>query len=756
METKQNIQFDLMKSLQIIYRRKWLISAIMLVVISIISFINQLSTPIYRAKTTIVFEEQNGPSASINPFKISFNKNFITKQLEEIKSRSLAEEVAKELPEDVINTFEFPDEISPGFRIENLIAYQIRENISASSVNNSEVIKIEVEANDPNAAETIANTITEVLSKRSVDVKSQESNNVREIIENQLTNYKQKLDDAESALKNFKEQSNVTAIEKEADEIFNRITEAEIKYNQAKSNLDAANKRYSFIQGKLAKERKDLIPSITKITSPWAQQLKQQLVDLEVQYTTLKLKEYAENHPKMQELNRQIQETKSNLMKESLKIASGENVLDPISQIQRFMEELITLEIEIQTYQAQEKTLKNIIYAYKRTLNTIPDKELRLAQHLRDKEVNENIYKMLLQKREEARIAQAEKIGNIRIIDPARASKNPIRPRKILNLILGVIFGSLIGIGLAFLLESFNHTIKSVEEVEQLTKLNVISTIPRIKITNHNGIHKNGNTRKRAIDITTKLIAEYNPLSIESEAFRRLKTSLQLNANNTLVKKILITSSNPAEGKSLIISNLCITTAQMGLKTLLIDADLRKPVLHTIFQRKNEPGLTDLIISNMSNKSNNLLFKEKTFNIEDANIFSCISATKIANLDLLPCGAIPLAPSEILNSKYMETLLEDLDLRYDIIFIDTPPINVVADARILNAKVDGSILVIKAESTTSSDIETAVKLLKIEDNIIGIVVNCFDIHNGDYYYYSDHLLGKRVREHKKSNLLFLQ
>ena len=92
METKQNIQFDLMKSLQIIYRRKWLISAIMLVVISIISFINQLSTPIYRAKTTIVFEEQNGPSASINPFKISFNKNFITKQLEEIKSRSLLED----------------------------------------------------------------------------------------------------------------------------------------------------------------------------------------------------------------------------------------------------------------------------------------------------------------------------------------------------------------------------------------------------------------------------------------------------------------------------------------------------------------------------------------------------------------------------------------------------------------------------------------------------------------------------------------
>lgn len=743
METRQDIQFDLTKTVQIILRRKWLILGTLLGVLLLVMVYNQLATPIYKAGTTIVFEELNTPTASISSFRIAFNKNFIIKQVEEIKSRSLAEEVVKALPEDVKNMFPLPKKVTPDFNRDWFVANEIKQGISVSSINESEVIKIEVEACTPQAAEVIANTIAEVLKKRKMSVKKEESSQVREIIEAQLVNFKQQLDSAETALKDFKEQSKVTVINQEAGEIFKRITEAEIVYNQAKANLDAAEKRFSFIQEKLARERQDLVPSITKITSPWAQKLKAQLVDLEVQYTTLKLQDYPENHPKMQQLQKQIAETKNNLKTESLKIAAGESIIDPISQIEKLMEESVTLEIEIQTYQAQEKTLRNVIYNYKQNLSTLPDKELHLAQLLRDKEVNEKIYTMLLQKREEAKIAEAEKVGNIRIIDPAMAPTSPIKPRKTLNLVIGIIFGLVSSLTLIFFLEFMDKSIKTVEDVEQLAELGVLGIIPKINLQNLLTTDINILKDKRAAEIACKMITDYNPCSPESEAFRNLKANLQLAKIGSPKKTVLITSANPGEGKSLLVSNLGIITAQMGLRTLLIDADLKKPILHKVFQKKIRPGLVDIVLTNAFMSV----------------VYEVIAATPFKNLDILTSGTIPLASSEIIASGMIKDVLGELKHHYDIILIDTPPINIVADAGILNASVDGSMLVVRSSRTSTRDMKNAIKLLKItQDNLLGIVLNCKDSSNGyskNYYHYLDNSNGTRVRENKKAQILTL-
>ena len=221
-------QIDFTRVFKVLDRRKWLIISCLIGVLGSVIALNHLATPIYKADTTIVFEEQKGPAASINPFKISLTKSFITNQIEEIKSRSLSEEVRDELPVAILNTFKLPKNPEPEFNKENYIARVIQKNISASSITNSEVIKIEVEANSPIAAKVIANTIAEVLRKRNLDVRREETSNVRQIIEDQLSSFKKQLDNAEIALKDFKENSKVTVIDKEAEEIFKRITEAEI------------------------------------------------------------------------------------------------------------------------------------------------------------------------------------------------------------------------------------------------------------------------------------------------------------------------------------------------------------------------------------------------------------------------------------------------------------------------------------------------------------------------------------------------
>jgi len=794
MTIEQTDEFDLNKPLRVLFQRKWLILSCLIGVLSSIIFLNYRTIPIYKADTTIIFEEQRGTAASINPFKISLTKRFITNQIEEIKSRSLSEEVYNALPISIINTFPLPQKPKPDFNKDEYITRKIQKNMSASSVTNSEVIKIEVEAYSPISAKIIANMVAEVLKRRNLEVRREETSNVREIIEEQLVTFKKQLDDAEIGLKNFKELSQVTVIDKEAEEIFKRITEAEIVYNQAKTNLDAAQKRYAFIQDKLAQERKDLIPTITKITSPWAQKLKEQLVELEVQYTTLKVQDYSDDHPKMLKLKQQIDETKENLKKESLKIAAGENIVDPISQIQKFMEESIALEIEIQTYRAQEHALKEVIEDYKRNLNTLPDKELRLVQLMRDKEVNEKIYLMLLQKREEAKIAEAERIGNIRIIDPAQVPTNPVKPRKKLNLLLGLILGSVMGIGLAFVLEYLDNSVKTVEEAEQISELSVLGTIPQIKTTIKNTTVKNlkKQGQRRTSEMISKLITAQNLKSPESEAFRSLRTNLQFTAIDSPLTTILITSSNPNEGKSLITANLSITTAQMGLKTLLVDADLRKPILHTLLQIKSEPGLIDIITAtrDLTYKTNigvvedqdvsdgfdivdqyksdhtkiKLQHIQQVVNLKNAMehndvelinsaIRNFVTPTHIDNLDILPCGRIPPNPSEILASRAMSIIFHELKKLYDAIFIDTPPINVVTDAGILGSIVDGSILVIKSGSSTTKDIQRAKSLLKkAQAKMLGLVVNFIDKQNGysNYYdyYFSDNNDEKKIKKYR--------
>ena len=728
-KTQQDIQFDLNKLILILLRRKWFILGCILITIFGAFGYNHFYRPIYRAQTTIVFDQQNSSSSIINPFRNIINKSFIINQMEEIKSRSLAEEVMHSLPQGILNTFSLPKNQSPDFDKESYITYLLQQKISVRAIPNSEVIKIAAEAYTPIAAKVIANTISEVYQQRNLDVKRKETTNVRKIIDNQLLTFKGQLDSSEIALKTFKERSGVTVIEKEAEEIQKRLTEAEIVYNKTISDLSAAKGRLGFIQKKLAQERKDLQPSITKITSPWTKKLKQQLVDLQEQYTKLQLQNYSNNHPIMQKLGDKIKRTKKNLLKESLKIASGENIVDPISQIQKFMEESISLEIEIQTFKAQERTLRAIINSYKNNLHTLPNKELRHARLSRGKQVNEEIYRMLLQKKEEAKITEAEKVANIRIIDIAKTPTIPYRPHKRLNLFIGAVLGFILGISLTFVIELLDDTIKTVEEAERVTELSVLGTMPTIKtkIKNVNLKLVKKQQGKKAVELITKLITFYDPYSVESEAFQYIRRNLLLNGLNKDKQTILVTSANPNEGKSIITANLAITTAQSGLKTLLIDADLRRPVLHIMFQMNKKPGLTDFLVSEKSN----------------------IASTKVENLDLLSSGVIPKDSSEIFVTLSKMSFIQELQNQYDVIFIDTPPVNIFNDAGIISPLIDGSVFVIKARKTLAKDIFKAKQILrKTKSNIIGLVINNLDSDNSysKYYeYYQKDFAGKTER-----------
>ena len=238
-----------------------------------------------------------------------------------------------------------------------------------------------------------------------------------------------------------------------------------------------------------------------------------------------------------------------------------------------------------------------------------------------------------------------------------------------------------------------------------------------------------------------ELISHNNPKSPVSEAYRVLRTNIQYSSIDKPIKTILVTSSGPGEGKTTTIANLAITFAQFGSKVLLMDADMRKPRVHKVFQLSNKDGLSNLLATH-------------------GNYTEFVKTTEIPNLSVLPCGVIPPNPSELLASKAMKNFISKMSEVYDIVLIDAPPIGAVTDAAILSAIVDGTVLVASSGVVATYALERAKELLdKVNANILGVVLNRMKKsldQNYGYYYYDyntadDDNVDSAVKQKKKKN-----
>lgn len=726
---RQATFYDLVNTL---LRRKWVVVICLFGVLAPIIYYNQTSPPVYEAETSIVFEETKEPIPTFDLSQVIYRKSFITNQIEEIKSRTLSEEVASTLPKTVLETFKIPNPPPHGLTRKKFVAQVIRKNISAEPVRDADIIKIGVQANNAMSAAIIANTVGDVLKVRRLKVKREEVSAIREFIETQLEVTRGQLLNAEQALKDFKEKNKVTYLDQESREVLRGMTEVEVLYTRAKADREETEQRLSYVNEKIAEQRREIVPSITDVTSPWAQKLKTQLVDLEVQYTTLQVQGYPEDHPQVIKIKDQIEQTKQSLTREMLKIAEGEDIIEPLSQIQNFLEESVSLGVDLHAYRAREDALKRIVDSYDKRLQTLPEKELQLAQLTRAKDVNNRIYMMLLEKGEEARITEAGKISNIRVIDPAEIPRKPVKPRKRLNLILGIIVGLTVGVGLAFFTESLDTSLKTIEDVEAATGLSILGSIPTIK--------KKGKFEDEAGRVSAHLVTHIAPRSAAAEAYRSLRTSIQFASPDEPLKTILITSAGPKEGKTLTVANLGITTAQLGAKTLMLDSDLRRPMLHRLFNSTKEPGLTNALT-------------------ESIELTDTIHETEIDNLWVMTCGTLPPNPAELLSSKRMKKLLTELKERFDIVILDSPPVIAVTDAVVLSSEVDGMALVIQSGETSEDAVLRARTLLEnVHAKIIGAVLNNVQIERlygryGYYYHYYHYYTheGEKTKKRERSN-----
>lgn len=299
------------------------------------------------------------------------------------------------------------------------------------------------------------------------------------------------------------------------------------------------------------------------------------------------------------------------------------------------------------------------------------------------------------------------KVENIQIIDKAPLSRNPVSPRKMLNIAIGTVLGFMIGVFATFVLEYLDNTYKTPEDIEKGLHLPVLGAIPEIT------------SRGRETIVRT------NPKSPISEAFRTMRTNIQFTNIDKEMRLLAVTSSAPSEGKSTITSNLAISLSQEDKKVLLVDCDLRKPKMHKIFSVLNTQGLTSILMGANT--------------IED----TVLRSPHIDGLSIITSGPVPPNPSELLNSKKMKEFLDRVKEDYDMVILDTPPIGPVTDSAVVSTLVDGTLLVIKAGETEIEKVDYAKELLdKVNANIVGAVLNNIPMKNGkggygymEYYSY---------------------
>ncbi|MFH1783729.1 MAG: polysaccharide biosynthesis tyrosine autokinase [bacterium] len=439
----------------------------------------------------------------------------------------------------------------------------------------------------------------------------------------------------------------------------------------------------------------------------------------------------------------------------------GDEVKD-IRMAEPIQKKLINLEFELATL-LQKYTekyplviqLKDEIKNLETQLAGLSNKELEYARLIREVEVSKKLYSMLKEKLEEARITEAQKVGDVSMVNPAMPG-SAIGANKRLGLFVGAIIGIIAGIALAFIFETLDTSIGTIEDVEQLVNLPVLGTIP--SITSKEKEAKNFLSKFKIQFLPVKkdaseetygrLIVHYKPLSPISEAYRNIRTNLKIGPSQ---KTFLITSAGPAEGKTTVLTNLGLTIAQKGLKTLLVSSDLRRPVLARTFGINREPGLNEIVTGTAS--IDEALKNISDIMLGDMKLDDIMQGPGIENIYILPSGHLPHNPTEILESTELANVIEELKKRFDVILFDSPPILPVTDASLLVSKVDRVILCYEVGRTARGALLRAKSQLEsVGAKILGVVLNQINPQTEvmtPYSYYKYRYYGKKDESGEK-------
>lgn len=736
-EIEKDTHIDVLAYLKVLWRRKLVMGTAVGATLIFTIIYTLLSPKIYEAITSILI--QPAPEGT-EPFFSTWEymgarDNFVQNQSQILKSRTNLKLVVDKIKE------EHGDKNLPILSNPSPIMF-LAYNIIVKPVERTDIIRVLVHSTDPVEAAVIANAVADNLLEQSKNTARLEVSEVRKFLESQLKIVENNLKRSADSLRHFKEKNKVFSLSTEGEELFSKLSAFDGQYNEANADYITKKKKLDFLKEQYRQNQEDLLMDVTESNSPVIVNLRNKLIGYETEYSTFLLQGLSEDHPKITRIKNRIEETKKQLKVEVERlIASDAERGDLLAMNEKIMEELADLEVEIVALAAKKEAIGRTRSSYEQQFSTLPAKELKLAQLERAYEINDNIYAMLMEKYEEVKITEAGQLGNVKIIDKAFVPSSPIKPNKKKNVLFALLVG--VGIGLVFTVftEYLDTSVKEPKDVEEHIGEPALGVIPQISPREF--VRRYGDNGHVA-DLKRLLLTHYAPRSSVSEAYRSLRTNLQYFNHEKPLKSLLITSTIAKEGKSTIVSNLGIIFSQKGFKTVLVDADLRKPVLHKFFNVDIDNGLTDLMINH------------------DIPIGKMIKKTSIENLHLLTAGSIPPNPTDLLESKRMKTIQKQLEADFDIVLFDSPPIMVVTDAVVLSRILDGVLLIVEAKKAKRDAVRAAKGVIDhVGGRLLGAVLNkarfsrmdhLYGGYSGYYHYYGYDREGSQESKKQKNEV----
>jgi succinoglycan biosynthesis transport protein ExoP len=693
-----------------ILRRRWLpATLIMGSVFGLTTSLTLLQKPVYEGQGKLLFNKTNRVSSLTALSEKAGEMSGLTQLSNPLDTE--AEIVRSEpLAHKTIAALQLKDKQGDPLSVE-----QFLKNLKVKGVRGTDVLELSYRSVDAKEASDVVNFLIQAYLENDIRNNRAEAIAAREFITKQLPEVEARVSQAELMLRRFKEKNGVIALEEEAKVAVAGLKDLAGDMTKARAEFADANSRAVTLQRQLGLNAPQAVALTALSQSNSVQRVLTEYREVQDKLVVERTR-FQENHPAIVDLKVKEEALRSQLNKRITQtLGAPQAVPDQNMEMgalrQTLTADLLKVQAERQGLGDRVTVLANAFATNQQRADMLPRLEQQQRELDRQVGVAQATYEQLLKRLQEVQVIENQNIGNARIVSAATVPDKPVSPRILLNLLVGGFAGIALGLMSALLLETIDKSVKTVEEAKRFLAYPLLGTIPQL-------------AQKPGKDIEGSLLpVRDNPYSPASAAFEMLETTLGFTMTDKALNVIAVTSALPTEGKSFVAANLAVATAQMGKRVLLIDADMRRPTQHHVWNLTNLRGLSDVLVGQAK--------------------YQTTAQEVLVNLDVLTAGTIPPNPMMLLNSKQMADTLEEIRADYDFIIIDTPPIALTADGLTLGKLVDGMLLVVRPGVVNSDAIHTMKSLLmQASSHVLGIVANGITSKNESGSYYNrDHYYG---------------
>ncbi|WP_239015067.1 GumC family protein [Archangium violaceum] len=694
---------DVMQYVRALWRRKWLILGVTVVMMLVGVFYSLRQPRIYAASTSLIIDVAAPRVLDTDVKEVMgdergnywANKEYYQTQSEVITSRAVASRVADRLglrnDPAFLGVEGIKDEAARKKAMESIDAVAlVRSRIAVIPSSNSRVVRIVVEDVDPKRAALLANEVAEAYIAENLALKLKTTEGASAWLEERLSELGSRASSSEMDLYRFKRSADVLSLATEG-KAGQQPGAAKQAYDTYMAELITVRTKMAALQARVDAMRQ-LRKNVTSESEHWAEGLPEAnegaLRDLRTQVleqrtACVELSErYLPEHPKMQECQGKLAVVQQ--------------------ELRRSLENLVRgAETELAAVQANERNLLARVAEAKAEAFQVTEKEMAYEKLRREAENDQRLYDMVLKRFKELELSGLLRTSNVRVLDAALPNPVPVRPNTRSAVLLFFLLGLLGGVAVVVGLEFLDASVATRADVENRLGLAFIGAMPPMKAED---------------GTSTDLFIHRHPRSPAAEMCRAIRTNLLFMSPDKPFRSVVVSSAGPSEGKSTVVINLGMVMAQTGTRVLLMDTDMRRPRLHKAFGIPDDVGVSSLVVG-------------------EGSLERAIKSTDVPNLFVLPCGPIPPNPAELLHSRAFSELLDELRERFDCILLDSPPLGPVSDALVLSKQTDGILLVLKAGSTHRDHAKRAIRALRdVKARVIGALLNDADGKNGRYDY----------------------